>query len=230
MATKEFDSSSTHLELDTYASPDKPTRLSDVVVSKSDHYLAIAAFCMIGTTQLLIWNFVINSFGAMQTNIWPGNVLSDLLGGCEHGAALVVSIVMLRYNGLNGKSCTFWGCLNVIFYLIFPIIPQFFSGNENISTAKPLLAVISIGLGLCAGSMHVHGYAYASILPYNYVGYVSTGNGIAGAFSFLVYLFWSEAIFEKNEQSQIKLMWCFFACGAVFSIAQVIVCHILFEK
>lgn len=226
----------------------KPYGLSDVVVPRNDHYLAIFTFCMMGNTQLLIWNMVLNSIDAMSLVIWPGYIFSDLMGGFEHGAALLVSIAMLKVGGLNSRACHIAGVFNAILFLIFPLVPQFFHaevvqygesvderyfdivpGKGNILVAQILLSVVSVFLGICAGLMHVYGYAFASILPKNYVGYVSTGNGIAGALSFSVYLPLIY-LFEWTQRGQIRLIWTFFIFGSLSSVVQVVCFYRLSEK
>lgn len=227
----------------------KPFGFGDIVVPQIDHYFAIFTFVMIGNAQLLIWNMVINSFTSMQSYIWPGHAFSDILGGCEHGAALLVAIVMLKFSALNVKMCHFAGIATIIFYLIFPLIPQFFAAEssvigtldgkdiygtlegqkDNLAIARGLLSAVSILLGTCVGFMHVYGYAIAAVLPTNYVVYVSTGNGVAGVVSFVAYTIFFN-IFPQTPIGQVKLMWAFFILGAVLSLVQVISFWILSRK
>lgn len=239
---KESDSSSSaQLEVKI---DDKPYGVSDIVVSRNDHFFAIFTFCMIGTVQLLIWNVVITSFSTLQTYIWPGYVFSDLLGGAEHAAALLVSIVMFKFNALNQRLCHICGIANVILYLIFPLVPQFLraevqgksngqfeivNGNSHIQAAQAWLSVVSVFLGACSGLLHVFGYAFASITPANYCGYVSTGNGIAGVLPFVTFtiLF---ASFKRTQVAQLNLTWTFFSLGALCSLVQVISFYYLCQK
>lgn len=215
----------------------------DVIIPKADHYLAIFTFCLIGTTQLLIWNFVISSFPSFMGYIWPNRPLADLLGGCEHGAALLISIVMLKFDGLSLSLCHLTGVANVALYLIFPLVSQFLAaevqlrdgiyevvnGNDNMVAVRGLLSVLSIFLGICSGLLHVQGYAFASITPINYCGYISTGNGVAGVLAFLIFtvLF---SLFPRTPTGQIQLLWVFFSLGAACSLVQVACFFVLSKK
>lgn len=216
-----------------------------ITVPKSSHYLAIATFCLLGNSQLLIWNMVLSSFESFHNFVWPGHLLADLMGGFEHGAALLVAIVMLKFNGLSTKLCHITGVVNILLYLLLPLVPQLLpaevsqivgddgetafvvrGGNDPFIPAAVLLSIFSVFLGICSGLFHVQGYAMASILPRNYCAYVSTGNGIAGVLSFGIYTIMLK-IFERTQSGQIHLIWAFFVSGAVLSLLQVVCFYFL---
>lgn len=214
----------------TIAAEDKRFNVTDIIVPKADHYLAIVTFCLLGMTQLLLWNMIMSCGNTLNGTVWPDTVFLDLLGGTEHAAALLISIVMIKLNGLSIWGCMFWTFVNCGLNVVFPLIPQTLHGNEHYSAAVGLLTAVCAGLGLCAGMMHVYGYAFASILPSNYVGWVSTGNGLAGAYAFLVYLLLSEAIFEKSLYPQLSMLWVYFITGAAIGVVQLVCFWLLSRK
>lgn len=185
--------------------------------SRMDELLYSAVCLLSGILAVFVFYQMTFSFVALK-HIWPGQVFSDVLGGSEYITATVVSVFMLPHNGIRLELFHISCAIYLMTGIAFPLIVTFLPGMENFQTARILLIAISIFTGVADGLMSIVGYGLSAIVPRSRVPLRAAGCALAGSLPFFIFLFLSEAIFEKTKDGQKLLIWLFMPCGVLFSV------------
>lgn len=144
-----------------------------LIKSKLDDFLVSALCLLSGTMTFFIFYQMATSFIITRVHIWPGQMFSDVLGGCEYIVSALVSVVMIPINGLRTRFFYISGSLYVFVAIAFPAVIHFFGNMNSFKTARILLIGISLLSGLADGLGSVSGFSLAAVLPENRIAIFS---------------------------------------------------------
>ncbi|KAH0485561.1 MAG: hypothetical protein KVP17_000796 [Porospora cf. gigantea B] len=178
---------------------------------------AFTAFLQ-GFTSLLPFFMVLNSNVAFEDSIWPGSVMSDVLGGAAEGANLFVCLTLAAIGplALSPAFPLTASAVLTVAVLSFPLVAQLLPGTHNETAALAAMAALNVVIGGMGGALSCHGYQWAGQVSPGCVAWVSTGIGASGVASFFTFLFFSELVFPKaSVAGQQQLIWTLFAIGGL---------------
>lgn len=180
--------------------------------------LGYVSFLCIGFNSLVNWIFVMQTLPFIAKTQLEGEDWNNSLLGLFQAVEVVVLLCMLRLGSTSVLGVCTAGLVNAAAAILFPLLTVTnFSGRQLKVIMLHLLCLL---LGSCSAVLQGSGFALAAVMPKNFVGAVSAGQGLAGAFTFAVVTGASFLLFNiETVKGTQGIVWLVFSIAAVTSVA-----------
>ncbi|CBZ53506.1 putative adenosine transporter [Neospora caninum Liverpool] len=177
--------------------------------------LAYLTFMFVGANSLINWIFVMQTIPFIAHAFLDDQDWNNTLLGSFQAIEVVVQLAMLELGSTHVNVVCLTGVINALAGLL--IVPLTLYTSKTV--AVWMLHLVCLVLGACSGVYQGSGYAIASMMPRNFVSAVSTGQGLAGMFVFVVVIGASFAIFDVDTAAGTEgIVWTGFTISAILSV------------
>lgn len=187
--------------MSTSVLPEVPTALT-----KAQHRRCVLTFLLMATATMYYWNAVLGVlYSVVIVKLPEHSWLPDTVTAV-YSTVACISAFALSYFGALRVPFNIGGALLLAFMsILFPITLSYAAGT----TSAVLLVITAAIAGVAEMLVQCSGYAIGVILPRSYGGWISFGYGICGMMTFLLWMLFSQAIFDINEDSDDIAQWSY---------------------
>ncbi|CBZ52111.1 putative adenosine transporter [Neospora caninum Liverpool] len=194
-------------------------------LSRGDFLLASSFFLLVGVNSLIAWNITLNLNPYFSTHYFSGEEWGNTLLAMFQLACVFCQLYLLKFGtgGPNKLYFYYAAAVNVVTFVVFTPLVVYLPQTAAIACMHICCFFLGIGCGVLQGG----GFPYAASLPYNFCGFISTGQGLAAILSFVWNTFFAFVCFDLDTPEGVeKMAWasyCFAACLSVLYFAMFLV-------
>ncbi|PFH38413.1 nucleoside transporter protein [Besnoitia besnoiti] len=174
-------------------------------------------FLLLGFTSLIGWNFSLNLAPYMSESLFPEatvNAENSFLAMFQI-ANLLVQLSLLYVGALRARFIIVGGWSAVIFLSVLTPVVVYLPANIAFICMHIMCFLMGVSSGLLQGA----GFLIAGVMPKNFVGAVSVGQGMAGLVAFSLSALLSFAWFPLNARVGVTTTaWAVFLFAALVSV------------
>ncbi|KFH14082.1 nucleoside transporter protein [Toxoplasma gondii MAS] len=198
-------------------------------MSRSDFVLAASFFLIAGVNSLIAWNVTLNLNPYFSTHCFSGNEWGNTLLAMFQLACMCIQIYLLKFGSGGAKKSYFFfaGIVNAITFTIFTPLVVYLPESAAVACMHICCFFLGIGSGVLQGG----GFPYAASLPYNFCGFISTGQGLAAIIAFIWNTVFAFTLFDLDTRDGLVAMaWTSYGFAAVLSLVYFALFLVILKK